>query len=350
MKTAFLYNDIYRVSNFGKKHPITPKRISNVYDLAKCMNFQDSLKFINNKEATMEELSLFHDLDYIKILKKTEESQNISKNNAIKYNLGTPSNPIFKEMYKRHATSTGALILASELLTKNYNYIFSPGSGAHHGKPKKASGFCYFNDIAIGIIMLKKRGFKKILYFDMDAHYGDGVVEYFKEDSSVFTISIHQEGLWPRTGKYQFNTKTNIINYPVNPGFNDLDFLRLFKNDVFLSLIKKFKPQVTLLQMGADCLKEDHMSKMELSNNSMMFLIEQIKKVSKKIILMGGGGYNPWICLRAWIYNLATLTEKKDLLTLDKNSKDFLNNINWKFKPKKNWVNSIVDKPNIFDV
>ena len=52
-----------------------------------------------------------------------------------KFNIGTTSNPIFKEMYRRHAVATGSLILGSDLiLNKKFNYIFSPGSGAHHGK------------------------------------------------------------------------------------------------------------------------------------------------------------------------------------------------------------------------
>ena len=36
-------------------------------------------------------------------------------------------------MYKRHAVATG-IVLAGKLLENNYNYIFCPGSGAHHGR------------------------------------------------------------------------------------------------------------------------------------------------------------------------------------------------------------------------
>ena len=36
------------------------------------------------------------------------------------------------------------------------------------------------------------------------------------------------------------------------------------------------------MQMGADCLKYDKMSKMELSNNSMSFLIKIMKNFQKK--------------------------------------------------------------------
>ena len=57
-----------------------------------------------------------------------------------KYNLGTPSNPIFKEMFRRHAISTGALILAIELLERDYNYALLQAQ-EHTAKANMAWGF-----------------------------------------------------------------------------------------------------------------------------------------------------------------------------------------------------------------
>ncbi len=193
MNVAFIYNDIYRNSLFGENHPITEKRISNVYDLSKIINFKN-VKYYKSSIASVKELSIFHDKDYITALYQAEKKQKVTLENMKKYNIGTTSNPIFKEMYRRHAVATGSLILGSDLiLNKKFNYIFSPGSGAHHGKKNKASGFCYFNDIATCILYLKKNNIKKIVYFDMDAHYGDGVMEYFKSSEDILTISIHQK-------------------------------------------------------------------------------------------------------------------------------------------------------------
>ena len=64
---------------------------------------------------------------------------------------------------------------------------------------------------------------------------------------------------------------------------------------------------------------------------------------------MGGGGYNPWVTLRAWTYNLATLLGETESLELNKKAKSFLHNITYKEQPKYNWVNYIKDEPNIFD-
>ncbi len=37
----------------------------------------------------------------------------------------------------------------------------------------EAAGFCYVNDIVLGILKLREK-FNKILYIDLDIHHGDG--------------------------------------------------------------------------------------------------------------------------------------------------------------------------------
>lgn len=46
--------------------------------------------------------------------------------------------------------------------------------GLHHAKKREASGFCYVNDIVIGILELLKYH-ARVLYVDIDIHHGDGV-------------------------------------------------------------------------------------------------------------------------------------------------------------------------------
>ena len=78
------------------------------------------------------------------------------------------------------------------------------------------------------------------------------------------------------------------------------------------------------------------------------YIINKIKEVSRKIILLGGGGYNPWITLRAWTYNLATLLGEQNNRELSRDVLSFLSNISWKQKPKDSWIYSIIDEPNFF--
>ena len=68
MSVAFIYNDIFRNSNYGDYHPVTLNRVSNVYDLSKIINFH-KVKYLYSKIATEKQLLLFHKKSYIKTLK-----------------------------------------------------------------------------------------------------------------------------------------------------------------------------------------------------------------------------------------------------------------------------------------
>ena len=67
----------------------------------------------------------------------------------------------------------------------------------------------------------------------MDAHYGDGIIDYFKNNQEVCTISIHQENLWPRTGDYLYDEVNSTYNFPVPEGFNDYNFKKIIDEIIF---------------------------------------------------------------------------------------------------------------------
>ncbi len=74
--------------------------------------------------------------------------------------------------------------------------------GLHHAMPDRASGFCVYNDVAVGIQWLLDQGAERVAYVDVDVHHGDGVETIFWDDPRVLTISLHETGqmLFPGTG------------------------------------------------------------------------------------------------------------------------------------------------------
>lgn len=55
--------------------------------------------------------------------------------------------------------------------------------GLHHAKKAEASGFCYVNDIVLGILEFLKYH-QRVVYLDLDVHHGDGVEEAFLTTST----------------------------------------------------------------------------------------------------------------------------------------------------------------------
>lgn len=105
--------------------------------------------------------------------------------------------------------------------------------GLHHAKKREASGFCYINDIVLGILELL-RSYPRVLYIDIDCHHGDGVEEAFYTTDRVMTCSFHKFGeYFPGTGtqedKGMGKGKYYAINVPFKDGITDEAFKTVFE-------------------------------------------------------------------------------------------------------------------------
>lgn len=109
--------------------------------------------------------------------------------------------PVFDGLYEFCQLSSGGSVAAAVKLNKQASEIcINWGGGLHHAKKSEASGFCYVNDIVLGILELLKYH-QRVLYIDIDVHHGDGVEEAFYTTDRVMTVSFHKYGeYFPGTG------------------------------------------------------------------------------------------------------------------------------------------------------
>lgn len=108
------------------------------------------------------------------------------------YGIGVCSDtPAFPKIYEFCKVTAGSTLLSSELIIQQKNnVVVNWNGGYHHAKKAKASGFCYVNDIVLGILRLLEV-YNRVLYVDIDVHHGDGVEEAFYHTNRVATLSIH---------------------------------------------------------------------------------------------------------------------------------------------------------------
>ena len=78
MKNFVFSSKIFKGSRYGEGHPLNIDRVWPSLELLKIMNWVSDDEIVYNEPATIEELTLFHDIDYLKVLKKAEISQNLS--------------------------------------------------------------------------------------------------------------------------------------------------------------------------------------------------------------------------------------------------------------------------------
>lgn len=292
-------SEIYRKSTYGPKHPLAIPRVSTALDLIRALRWLPGDRYLDSPRATPAELARFHHPDYIAALMRAEAEQAVPAEVRERFHIGARGNPVYPEIFRRPATSAGGVLLAASLTAAEGGTLHVPGGGTHHSRPDRASGFCYLNDAVLGLLRWCDLGLTNILYIDIDAHHGDGVQDAFQDDPRVFTLSIHEGGRWPFTGALEDRAGGYARNIPVPPGLNDNEFLHLLRQAV-LPVARHLRPQAIMLQCGADALEEDPLARLSLSNNAYWEAVRAIRGMAPRLIVLGGGGYNPWSVARCW--------------------------------------------------
>jgi len=298
IRPLYIGSEIYRRSSYGPKHPLAIPRVSTCTDLARAMGWLNDSAYVDSPIADAAALTRFHDPAYIAALRRVAETQIATDDDRARYRLGAEGNPVYPQMFTRPATSVGGVLLAAGLTAKG-GRVHVPGGGTHHGRRGRASGFCFLNDPVLGILAWLDQGLSRIVYLDIDAHHGDGVQDAFHDDGRVLTISIHEAGRWPFTGGAGDRAGGAARNFPVPPGFNDTE-MRYLLSEAVLPLIETFRPQAIMLQAGADALEEDPLAKLSLSNNAHAEVLAAVMPLAPRLIVTGGGGYNPYSVGRCW--------------------------------------------------
>ncbi len=354
----FIGSEIYRRSTYGARHPLAIPRVSTVIDLSRALGWLPDAAYLDSPRATPAQLARFHDPAYVAAVQEAERAQRAPVEIRERFNLGRNGNPIFAEIFRRPATAAGGSILAGRLLTTP-GTVYNPAGGTHHGRPDRASGFCYFNDPVLAILSLLDSGVGRVLYLDIDAHHGDGVQDAFHDDDRVLTVSVHEAGRWPMTvvtggpesvaaGSLGDRAGGWARNLPVPPGLNDseMDFIL---EACLLPLGEDFAPEAVVLQCGADALEDDPMSRLSLSNQALWRVVAAARRLAPRVLVLGGGGYNPWSVGRCWTGVRATLNGLEIPERLPPKAEAVLRALSWRHSRGRNppdaWFTTLADRP-----
>jgi acetoin utilization protein AcuC len=289
---------------FPHPHPFSRSRVEVFRTLISEPSLAHKFQFQETVAASEREIESFHDKDYVDLVKKASKL-------GIGY-LDKGDTPAYKGIYEASVTVAGSTLLAlSKVVSGEFDHAFVPVGGLHHAARDRAGGFCVFNDAAIAICKARTDyGIRRILYVDIDAHHGDGVFYEFVDDPDLWIADVHEDGrfLYPGTGSAEETgegaARGSKLNFPLPPSSGDSELLNCLPK--IRDHGEKCKPELILLQCGADGLEGDPITHLRYSPKAhrmtTVLLHEMAHELCKgRIIALGGGGYDARNVGEAWL-------------------------------------------------
>ncbi|MBA2955602.1 acetoin utilization protein AcuC [Nocardioides sp. MAH-18] len=304
--------------DFGPAHPMSPLRVDLTMRLATELGIVgDRLRVVPAPVASDDLIATVHDPALIEAVMRAGRDPRAVDG---AHGLGTDDNPVFRDMHHATAHIVGASVEAFRQVWSGESlHAANITGGLHHAMPDRASGFCIYNDVAVGIRSLLDQGATRVAYVDVDVHHGDGVERVFWDDPRVLTISLHETGqmLFPGTGFPRDVGGPEAEGYAVNvalpPGTADAGWLRAF-HAVVPPLLREFKPQILVTQHGCDSHADDPLAHLMLSVDGQRAAYLALHELAHELcegrwVATGGGGYAlVEVVPRAWSHLLSIVS------------------------------------------
>lgn len=197
--------------------------------------------------------------------------------------------PLTHELVNREITIMNGTVQCTEFAL-TYGVAMNIAGGTHHAFTNKGEGFCLLNDIAIASNhLLAHNRVRQILVVDLDVHQGNGTAQIFKNESRVFTFSMHG------ANNYPLIKESSDLDIGLPDGTDDAFYLKTLDTNL-KNLLDKVQPDFIFFQSGVDILETDKLGKLSVTREGCKqrdrIVLEAAKRNNIPLVASMGGGYS----------------------------------------------------------
>lgn len=233
------------------------------------------------------ELALVHTPPYVSAV--TEGLLSKAQQRAI----GFPWSPGLAERSRR---SVGATIAAARSAIAE-GLAANLAGGTHHAYADRGSGYCVFNDVAVAARLMQaewhrtRRRLLRVLVIDLDVHQGNGTAAIFRDDPTVFTLSLHGARNFPE------HKETSDLDVELADGCGDRDYLAALGAALEQVWCRHADamPGLAFFLAGADAHEGDRLGRLKLSFEGMAErdrrVFEALRERGIPVAVTMAGGY-----------------------------------------------------------
>jgi acetoin utilization deacetylase AcuC-like enzyme len=288
MLPAFISHPDCARHEMGPDHPECPERLGAIQDMLLLRGLLDYMNTYDAPLATEAQLGRAHAINYVHELMEASPKEGYHK-----VDPDTDMNPFTVRAALRAA---GAAVQATDLVISGqvptaFCSVRPPG---HHAERSAAMGFCFFNNVAVGIRhALDVHGLERVALIDFDVHHGNGSEDIFRGDDRVLMCSIFEQGLYPYNGEKAVGPNMMNVGLPARSGS---DKFREAVATQWVPALDAFAPQLIYISAGFDAHREDDMGNLGLVDADYAWVTRQLMAVAQRhcqgrIISCLEGGY-----------------------------------------------------------
>lgn len=293
-KTAVFQSDIFLAHEPGYGHVESPDRLRVIYEELNRPEVAQKFIFPLFGPASHEILALNHTRSHIARIAATAGKT---------FDVLDPDTHTSPRSYEAACLAAGAVVEAVKMVAgkeaDNAAALVRPPG--HHAEANRTSGFCIFNNIAVGAhYALAKLNMARILVVDWDLHHGNGTQHSFYDTDKVLYISTHQYPYFPGSGGLQEvgsgAGKGYTLNVPLQGGQNDEAFARIF-NELISPVARQYRPDCIMISAGYDTYVGDPLGTMAVTADGFAYMTNVLVGLAEelcegKLVLVLEGGYN----------------------------------------------------------